>query len=516
MSTSNQFYLFLPSNVPIPGSNPNTLSDFKVPLHETLLLEHDKWEVALKEYHIPNHLTNIESNIDTTMIVVKMLDFLDKDGKRVPVTVRTHTEGLNRTYHTPDDLVEEMNANLGKSIQKWGTVYDSPLFTKGTVLSERHISRLVREGKIADIMVGLNTKEVPKKTTTKVIRNFYRGWSLHHDFERPDTSSDSLVVGGRRARRRSKRSQRTTVPTEYEGVAIGSLDIDEVARQDEEDSEEDEYPDDPVRAAAARPIPGQTGEDDVEMLTEELAEELPPDAQGLTTTTRTTISTTTTITTTDDEDSPQTPKTTTTTTEQEGEATTAAGPAELSQPSTISNNDLVKKIMNELHIITRITFRKLTKHIYIKTDGDNREVLIIPDEKFRTFLGLTSGQKMWNTTMNRNIPMSRWHKAEEPSLVSRSISTMYVYTNIIEDTFVGNTKAPLLRAINVSTSSTTGYVENHHDSFVDPQWHRIKLPQIKEVHIKCTDAIGRPFAFTGWGESWFVINVRKISNNYLN
>ncbi|KAG1697199.1 hypothetical protein GQR58_006037 [Nymphon striatum] len=61
---------------------------------------------------------------------------------------------------------------------------------------------------------------------------------------------------------------------------------------------------------------------------------------------------------------------------------------------------------------------------------------------------------------------------------------VYIYTNIIEYNFVGDTLSPLLRTISYSLKKNQ---QAYHVNFLNPYYHRVSMRYIDEITIKITD-----------------------------
>jgi hypothetical protein len=166
--------------------------------------------------------------------------------------------------------------------------------------------------------------------------------------------------------------------------------------------------------------------------------------------------------------------------------------------------DVVKALSAEpLFVLSQ--YRPDKKKVYIKT-GKNVAVQIGSD--IATFLGfstLNSGKSKGFTPIIVGGKVGEYH-----TTLSGGINSLYVYTEIIKEQFVGGIKTPLLRIVNMSETANGG------DIYTSLSYNKLyfapmKSSLINTINIQIYDSEGHPLHF-GKGRSVVILEFRKISN----
>lgn len=95
-------------------------------------------------------------------------------------------------------------------------------------------------------------------------------------------------------------------------------------------------------------------------------------------------------------------------------------------------------------------------------------------------------------------------RAERAADIHASMHNIYVYTNIVTETLVGNAYSPLLRII--KTDGEHG--SDLHKSFLDPYYHEIAFDRISSIRISLCDDQGEAVRF-GFGKVICTLHFRK-------
>ena len=86
----------------------------------------------------------------------------------------------------------------------------------------------------------------------------------------------------------------------------------------------------------------------------------------------------------------------------------------------------------------------------------------------------------------------RIYSAKYPADTNASFYSIYVYSNIIEDTLVGNTYVPLLQTVPIKTGRRGKLI--HHE-YLLPQYLKLQTGTLSSIEIKLCDESGNPVRF---------------------
>jgi hypothetical protein len=110
-----------------------------------------------------------------------------------------------------------------------------------------------------------------------------------------------------------------------------------------------------------------------------------------------------------------------------------------------------------------------------------------------------------------NLPLNkRLHVAERPARLKYVSKTVFVYCDLIEPVFVGDTKVQLLRTVNMD--STNKHIVNH--IFTNPIYVPLQKKHFNSIEINIMTNTGDPVPFTS-GHSVITLHFRRTSNPYF-
>ena len=107
--------------------------------------------------------------------------------------------------------------------------------------------------------------------------------------------------------------------------------------------------------------------------------------------------------------------------------------------------------------------------------------------------------------------MSNIMKAERLAVVDSKRHSMFVYSDVVECVPVGDTSAPLLRVIDIETSSSSSIL---HKSFDRPRYLPLRRLNFESLEIDIRDGLGRPIPFEN-GTVIVTLHFRKANSSYL-
>jgi hypothetical protein len=94
--------------------------------------------------------------------------------------------------------------------------------------------------------------------------------------------------------------------------------------------------------------------------------------------------------------------------------------------------------------------------------------------------------------------------------VNRNCNSLFVYTDIVQDSIVGDVKAPLLRSV----IAHGRYGENVRDIFTKPMYIPLKSNHFDTVKISIKSQVGDPVKFN-YGTSSVTLHFRRVARNNL-
>lgn len=155
------------------------------------------------------------------------------------------------------------------------------------------------------------------------------------------------------------------------------------------------------------------------------------------------------------------------------------------------------------HASVSMTFNEKTNKAKIKLTQLQHELVLSPR--------LKDIMSMKNNTWT--VPRLRWvqetvktYESETEVDINRGCHTIFVYCSVVQDSIVGDVRAPLLRAVTVrgKTGQTT------HESFTRPIYLPLKANNFDtvEVNIKSEDGSLVPFAY---GNSYVTLHFRRAT-----
>lgn len=91
----------------------------------------------------------------------------------------------------------------------------------------------------------------------------------------------------------------------------------------------------------------------------------------------------------------------------------------------------------------------------------------------------------------------------------RNNRILFVYCNLVKPTDIGNSQCPILRAVDISTTSLTRSPV-FHKTFQPIQYHPVANSQFTEIHFELLNGLGEPFPFQHGENSILVLHFRRI------
>lgn len=88
---------------------------------------------------------------------------------------------------------------------------------------------------------------------------------------------------------------------------------------------------------------------------------------------------------------------------------------------------------------------------------------------------------------------------------------MYLYCDVVENIVVGDSQAPLLRIIDVTTSDPN---DNVHHSFETPRYIPVRVKNFDSIEIDIRDDLGEPVPFES-GKLVATLHFRQSTNSYF-
>ena len=91
---------------------------------------------------------------------------------------------------------------------------------------------------------------------------------------------------------------------------------------------------------------------------------------------------------------------------------------------------------------------------------------------------------------------------------SANVNQLMLYSNIVSPSFVGNSKSPIMRTIDVSCEKFKG--ETIHHNYTDSQYYMCSNGDLTYIEVQLRDLVGRE-AHIHQGITTIVINIRPIA-----
>ena len=95
-----------------------------------------------------------------------------------------------------------------------------------------------------------------------------------------------------------------------------------------------------------------------------------------------------------------------------------------------------------------------------------------------------------------------------PCFFSSNINQLMLYSNIVSPSFVGNSRSPIMRTIDISSEKYRG--ETIHHNYTDSQYYTCSNGDLMYIEVQLRDLVGRE-ACIHQGITTIVINIRPIS-----
>lgn len=157
--------------------------------------------------------------------------------------------------------------------------------------------------------------------------------------------------------------------------------------------------------------------------------------------------------------------------------------------------------------MTSIIKRYGYKSSMIFSEPENKIILLLKKNEMieisqRLSIVLGFSKTRHSVLKGVNTANSRHIAPYQPQLGSNQI---YVYSDIVKPTLVGNTYAPILRQINVKPPASGHTVTFH---FINKYYMPLSSHYIKSINIDIRDATGKPMIFQ-YGVSTAVLHFRE-------
>jgi hypothetical protein len=101
-------------------------------------------------------------------------------------------------------------------------------------------------------------------------------------------------------------------------------------------------------------------------------------------------------------------------------------------------------------------------------------------------------------------------KGHRPAYLEQSLLLAYIYCDIIEPTFVGDTKVQLLRTVNVDSANR--HIVNH--IFPNPIYIPLQKKHFNSIEVNIMTSTGDPVPFAS-GHSVITLHFRRTTNPYF-
>jgi hypothetical protein len=184
-----------------------------------------------------------------------------------------------------------------------------------------------------------------------------------------------------------------------------------------------------------------------------------------------------------------------------------------------SEEKLINEINYELQKIKnivppKIKYNKLNNKIYINAGLHEKSIKVYPyfGEEIENILGLKNINNIHNSDVASYIFKKKMYKnmnfeAFYPVEISAGYHTLYVYSNIVYPSYIGDTCAQLLRVVEVPKDASFG--EQCVIRYENPQYRPLLLNEINNIEISIKDDNGEliPFKF---GRAIVTLHFKKL------
>jgi hypothetical protein len=112
-----------------------------------------------------------------------------------------------------------------------------------------------------------------------------------------------------------------------------------------------------------------------------------------------------------------------------------------------------------------------------------------------------------NPNHNSNLLCPQKLSAKSTPFLHRGIDTIFVYSDIVDEVFVGDVKAPLLL---ICPFKTNPQGHNAHQEFLNPDYVPVNRSTIRTIDIRMRDGVGEEIPFT-FGKTVISLHFRKLN-----
>ena len=165
-----------------------------------------------------------------------------------------------------------------------------------------------------------------------------------------------------------------------------------------------------------------------------------------------------------------------------------------------SVEQLIEEMNAEMDVLKKanvippiIAIDPITRYVYIKPGKDEKKTLL-PDlnDEIRGIFGLTDEIVLNDVTDQDDDDIITGERASD---IDSWLHTLYVYCDIVAPQYVGNTRAKLLRAVEVPNN--TKYGDQIVVRYENPHYVPLIVNDFEEIEINIKDDIGQtiPFMF---------------------
>ena len=134
------------------------------------------------------------------------------------------------------------------------------------------------------------------------------------------------------------------------------------------------------------------------------------------------------------------------------------------------------------------------------------EVVVVDNPRLRRMLGI---RRHTTTFSNADADTKRLFVMHKPCSFNANGTMMYVYSDIVEPSPVGNTMSPLLRTVHLELD---GQMETLHRKYTAIHYFPLRKNVLDMVEVHLANVYGEDMEFYG-GESSLVIHFRKLAED---
>jgi hypothetical protein len=175
-------------------------------------------------------------------------------------------------------------------------------------------------------------------------------------------------------------------------------------------------------------------------------------------------------------------------------------------------NLLFSSFTTDFEKVPMLIMNSVTRKVSL-LKGESHGIILdifFPDE-LAFLLGFSTKLKNkseYNLRSKRHNFTDKVVEADFPYEITGGLHSMYIYSDIVKPSFVGDTYAQLLRVINVDHKSK--WSEQTGTTFNNLNYHQVSGNAITTIEVSLKDDTGDLFPFQG-GRTWLTLHFRKKS-----